>query len=193
MRDMQNELEMLKRQISHQENLNVSTNLRLCGIPFHQNENLSTIFQHLCASINITPPNIKSIQRIKQRNTTVDGVILVKLFTAHERNNILRATNNFKRHNKTHLYLRIVGFDSDAPFFVNEDLTSANYKLLQAALRLKRKKMVSAVFTLRGVLHVKCNDADTALRIESIDRLNSLFRSSQLSPNTLPPSNYALN
>lgn len=177
-----NELQMLKQKISQQENLKVSCNLRLCGIPSHQNENLPIILQNICNSLNVMPPNIKSIQRLKQNKnftTTTDGVILVKLFSPQERNNILKAANIFKRQNKTQLPLRLAGFDTDVSFFINEDLTNTNYKILKAALNIKKKKLISAAFTLRGLVFVKRDDADTPITISSIDQLNTLFRFSQ--------------
>lgn len=178
MQRMKNELDVLKQQIAQQNNIKVSKNLRLCGVPFCENENLITMFQNLCNSINIMPPAIKSIQRLQPRikgNTTNDGVILVKLFTSFERNNILKAVSRFKKQQKTQLPLRIIGFDTDVPFFVNEDLTSANFKILQNAISLKKKKILSTTFTLRGLVYVKCFDTDEAIRIESFDKLNSLF------------------
>lgn len=182
LQELKNEITRIKQQLSHQENINVSTNLRICGIPHYQNENLYNLFDHLCAAINITSPKVKHIQRIKNnKNHTADGIILVKLFTSQERNVILKSIGEFKRVNKTQLSLRIFGFDSDIPIFVNEDLTSNNYKLLQGAIQLKRRKVVSAAFSLRGIVHVKLSAADTPIRIKSADDLNDLFRTSQQS------------
>lgn len=180
--NMQSELKILKKQLSQQENLKVSCNFRLCGVPFLKNEHLPTILQNLCTSLNVMPPNFKSIQRLKQNKnnpaTTNDGVILVKLFSPQERNNILKAANVFKRENKTPLPLRLIGFDTDVPFFINEDLTNANYKILKEAISIKKKKQISAAFTLRGLVYVKRFDAATPICVESVDYLNNLFRAS---------------
>lgn len=176
--EMTNEINKLKTTIKHQENLSVSTNLRLCGIPYDENENLIEIFGKICSFINLKQPNIKSIHRISnnKKKGSADGVILVKLFSSADRNNILRSISKYKRECKTQLTLDIFSLNSTTPFFVNEDLTSQNYKILQAALRLKRMKCVSTAFTLRGFVYVKRFADDTAVRMESEEELNKFFR-----------------
>lgn len=177
--EMRNEINKLKTTIKHQENLSVSTNLRLCGIPYYENENLIEIFGKICSLINLNQPNIKSIHRISnnKKKGSADGVILVKLFSSADRNDILRSISKYKRESKTQLTLDIFSLNSTTPFFVNEDLTSQNYKILQAALRLKRMKGVSTAFTLRGFVYVKRFVDDTAVRMESEEELNQFFRS----------------
>lgn len=177
--EMTNEINNLKSTIKHQENLSVSTNLRLCGIPYNANENLFEIFGKICTFLNIQQPNIKSIHRItnNKKRGPADGVILVKLFSSQERNNILRNISKYKRESKTLLTLDILSLNSTTPFFINEDLTSHNYKILQAALRLKRIKCVTTAFTLRGFVYVKRFVDDTAVRMESEEELNQFFRS----------------
>lgn len=176
--EMRNEINKLKTTIKHQENLSVSTNLRLCGIPYYENENLIEIFGKICSLINLNQPNIKSIHRISnnKKKRSADGVILVKLFSSADRNDILRSISKYKRESKTQLTLDIFSLNSTTPFFVNEDLTSQNYKILQAALRLKRMKGVSTAFTLRGFVYVKRFADDTAVRMESEEELDKFFR-----------------
>lgn len=176
--EMRNEINKLKTTIKHQENLSVSTNLRLCGIPYYENENLIEIFGKICSLINLNQPNIKSIHRISnnKKKGSADGVILVKLFSSADRNDILRSISKYKRESKTQLTLDIFSLNSTTPFFVNEDLTSQNYKILQAALRLKRMKGVSTAFTLRGFVYVKRFADDTAVRMESEEELDKFFR-----------------
>lgn len=70
----------------------------------------------------------------------------------------------------------MIGFNVDTPFFVNEDLTNNNYKTLQAAIKLKRRKLLLSAFTLRGIVYIKRRNSDRPLRIDSTDHLNSLFR-----------------
>lgn len=178
--EMKIEISKLKATIVRQENVNVSTNLRLCGIPFNQNENLPELFWNLCDSLKIDRPNIKSIHRINNthKNNSVDGVVLVKLFSSQERNNILRVVSKYKRENKSQLTLNTLLMGSHTPFFLNEDLTNYNYKILQGALKLKRQKMISTAFTLRGFVYVKRLATDPAERIECIEELDKFFRQS---------------
>lgn len=174
--NLNSEIHQLKKQLAHQENVNVSTNIRICGVPYLNNENLYEIFEKLCASFNLAVPYIKSIYRVKDRRNTVDGVIMVKLFASQERNTLLRAIAGHIRENKKQLSLHMIGFNVDTPFFVNEDLTNNNYKTLQAAIKLKRRKLLLSAFTLRGIVYIKRRNSDRPLRIDSTDHLNSLFR-----------------
>lgn len=174
---LKTQIQQLDKQVAHQENINVSSNLRICGIPYANDENLHDTFKKLCAFFNIDVPYIKSVYRIKDRKqNNIDSVIMVKLFTSQERNALLRAISNYIRENKSLLPLHIIGFNVDTPFFVNEDLTNCNYKILQACLKLKRKKIIFSSFTLRGVVYIKCNNTDRPIRIESTEQLNNLFR-----------------
>lgn len=177
--EMKNELNKLKSKIEYQENLKVLTNLRLCGIPYDENENLPAIFAKISSFLNIYQPNIKSIHRATNNNkkSSSDGVILVKLFSPQDRNNILRSISKYKRESKSLLTLNIFGMNSNTPFFINEDLTSHNYKILQEALKLKRLKCISTAFTLRGFVYVKRFATDTAVRMESTEDLDKFFRS----------------
>lgn len=175
------ELNYLKSKIEHQENLNVSYNLRICGVPYTENENLFDLYSNLCNFLNMPQPNIKSIQRIrsktdkKNKNSASDGVILVKFFSPQERNFVLRSIANYKRDCKTQLTLDILGKKSNTVFYVNEDLTNRNYKILQAAVKLKNKSIISAAFTMRGLVYVKTSHGSRAIRIDSLEKLDSNF------------------
>lgn len=177
--DLKNEINDLKRQINRQENIAVSCNLRLCGVPMYDNENLFDIFSCLCNSLKIVTPNVNTIQRVKnyKNKTQNDGIILVKLFSPIHKNFILKTVANFKRDNKTQITLNMCGFDSNKPIFLNEDLTRYNYQILQAGLKLKKQRKIVAAFTFRGIVYVKQNDSDRGIRVETLEQLTQLFRS----------------
>lgn len=188
--DMKKELNDAKQKISHQENINVSTNLRICGLPYADNENLHEIFEKLCLFLNIPLPYVKSIQRIKSKNnTSMDNVVMVKLLTSQERNSVLRAISVYKRQCKKQLTLNIFGANSQSAVYVNEDLSSDNYKILQAALKLKRRKFLAVSYTLHGIVYIKHSISDRPTRIDTIEQLNNLFRGHMETPNQQTTSN----
>ena len=51
--------------------------------------------------------------------------------------------NYRKQHNGFVFSLRNVGLPSEAKFYVNENLSQTNFKILREAIRLKKKKNVS--------------------------------------------------
>lgn len=175
--ELKSELSKIKDKLSHQENLNVATNLRMCGIPFVEDENLHDIFNKLCAFLNMPVPQVKSIHRIRNKSANQsDGVILAKLCTPRERNTLLKTISYYRRESKSQLTLNILGFNSNTPFFINEDLTTDNYNILQASLKLKRKKLINTSFTMHGIVYIKFCHSDRPIRIHSTQQLRSLFR-----------------
>lgn len=174
--ELKSKLAILNEKISYQENINVSTNLRLCGIPYSQNENLVEIFNNMCSSLKTPMPQIRTIYRLKNKNNSSDGVVVAKLLTTQERNAILRSVADYKRESKSQLSLNLLGFNTYTPFFINEDLTTNNYKILQSALKLKRQKYIHSSYTMRGRVYIKLSHSDRPTRIDSISQLHSLFR-----------------
>lgn len=176
---MKNEIKILKHQINKQENLAVSCDLRINGVPFTATENLHEHFGNICHAINFNTPSYKSIYRVNNRNNSrnaQDGTIIVKLFTPFDKNAILRALALFKRNQRCQLRLCHIGYESNQHIYINENLTSINFKILQAALNLKRKNIVSSAFSLRGLIYIKCVSTDEPELIKDITDLNKFFR-----------------
>lgn len=175
--DLKTEINDLKFKICRQENLNVSCNLRLTGIPSYENENTFEIFKCLCDSLKIVTPSVISVHRIRNSNSNIiDGTILVKLCSPNDKNFILKTISKYRRENKTQLSIAMCGFDSNNHLFVNEDLTKENYKIYKTAIKYKKQKLLSAAFTLRGLVYVKQTEQDRGVRIDSLEHLNNFFR-----------------
>lgn len=179
---LKTEVNFLKTQLQRQENSLVASDLRINGIPYDKNENLYDILNLICCTLNISTPAVKSIYRLqnhnnKDRGFSPDAVIMVKLWSPYDKNFVLKSIANFRKLNKTSLLLNSIGFDSDRPFYINENLTMVNYKILQAAIKLKNVKRLKAAFTMRGIVYVKVDGNDPAIRVESLEELDNLFRS----------------
>lgn len=179
-RVLKNDIENLKLKVQRQENNTVASDLRLNGVPYVENENLLRIFNDICKVLNTTTPAIKSIFRLrnqnnKRENISPDAVIIVRMWSPYDKNFFLKTLSIFKKNNKDFNFrLRHIGFNSDSPLFVNENLTQTNYQILQAAVRLKRQKRIHSAFTIRGMVHIKQHPDDRAFRIDEIDQLSSL-------------------
>lgn len=175
--NLKTEIEFLKSKQQKLDNLQVACDLRINGVPFDENENLFQIFDNLCDTLNISTPTVKSIYRINNnRNNSPDTVIMVNLVSPFDKNYVLKNISTFRKSNKSNLLLKHIGFDSDNPFYVNENLTSHNYKIFQNALKLRKQKHIDTAYTLRGLVYVKLSRTEPPILIECIDQLTQLFR-----------------
>lgn len=62
------------------------------------------------------------------------------------------------------------------PFYVNENLTTNNHKILQQAIKCKKENKIKAAFTLRGLVYIKYDENDKPIRVDSLDDIAHLFR-----------------
>jgi len=71
---------------------------------------------------------------------------------------LLRCIGDYRRAAKQKLSLHMMGFDSQAALYVNEQLFREHYVIFKEAMKLKKRRLISAVFTRRGLVHVRCTD-----------------------------------
>lgn len=178
------EIKELKFQALKHENSLVACELRLNGIPYSKDENLFSVFDIICKNINIPTPHLKSIHRLQNRNNTKkhnspDAVIIVKLMSPYDKNFFLKCLSSYKKDNNNQLILNTIGFDSNNPFYINENLSNSNYKIFQEAIRLKKMKFIQSAYTFRGLVYVRRDVRDDPICIEHIDVLNG-FRNNDL-------------
>lgn len=165
---LKSEVSVLKDKILRQENKLVSRDLRINNIPLQDNENIHMLFTKLCDAVNVAPPAVDSIFRQRQTSSgRADSDIIVKFKTAYDRNGILKAIAAFCRSTRNNLRLNILGFNSDATFYVRECLTAANYANLKLAVSLKKQNKLCAAFTRRGLVHVKTSENSALICIDT--------------------------
>lgn len=177
--EFQSELAKLRLKVMQQENSSVSCDLRINGIPYYSNENLFNMFDFLCQKLNIATPNISTIYRLNYKNKSPAPTILVKLMCPYDKNFILKTISMYRRNNKDLLRLSLLNYDSNEPFYVNENLSSSNYKIFNEALKLRKQKLLSAVFTLRGIVYVKEKEDDKPSAVNNAEKLKMFFRDDQ--------------
>lgn len=178
--DLKNEIKVLKIQSLKHSNSLVACDLRINGIPYARNENLYNHFDSICKTINIQTPPVQSIHRLQNKNNkdkqfSPDAVIIVKLLSPYDKNFVLKSLNAYKKINKNNLMINIFGFTSNENFYINEHLTNTNYKILRAAVRMKKDKRCYAAYSFRGLVYVKCTETDKPVCIESTEALEELF------------------
>lgn len=178
---MKSEIKNLKTQIRVQENSLVASELRINNVPFYDNEDLFEIFTSICNVIKTPIPAVSALYRLKNANNKIktnspDAVIVVKLMSAYDRNFFLKSLSVHRKSQRDFCFrLNDIGFGSQAKFYVNENLTQSNYKILQAALKIKKQNRLQAVFTIRGLVYVKVSATDTPRCILDDCELNQFF------------------
>lgn len=175
---LKDEVNYLKKIVLKQENFAVASDLRLHGIPHIEKENLHEVFNNICKTIEMEPPILKNIYRVKNRakpnrNTLkVDPPIAIKLINHNDKNEVLKKISLFKRKVNGLLLLKHAGIESDVPIYMNELLSHSNHNILKAALAYKKKNKIHAVFTIRGLIYIKKSKDGSAICIESLEALN---------------------
>lgn len=104
---------------------------------------------------------------------------MIKFNTPYEKNYFLRIVAAHRRKFKSPLRLSNAGFQSDTPFYINENLTPHNYGIFKTALGLKKDMVLKTVFTLRGIVYVKQNENDEPINIIFPEQLNQFFRATE--------------
>lgn len=181
-KSMKSEMLELKRKLNKQDNATIAGCVRIRGVPYKDDEDLYSIFNKLCKSLNVSTPQVDNIYRLTNiykdnlRYAPRDDVIIVKMHAPYEKNYLLKTIAKYRHDNKSTLCLKHVGFDSMKPIYINENLTPDNHKIFQEALKLKKEKCLKSVYTQRGLVYVKKNDSDDPVYVEFFDELQRLFR-----------------
>lgn len=184
--ELKNEIRNLKIQSLKHSNSTVACDLRINGIPYINNENLDVLFDKICNVLEIPTPRLQFIHRLQNKNNTrktnsPDGVIIVRLITPYDKNFILKSLNEYKRKNHN-LMLNCLGFETGVQnqlFYINENLTNGNFKILREAVALKKRRLLHSAYSYRGLVYVKRMSSDNPLCIEDLDALNNFFRSNE--------------
>lgn len=98
-----------------------------------KDENLPELFKNACNMLQLEPIDFKSIFRVTNMKTArnfPDPTIVVNLFKPYEKNFFLKISSEFIRANKKQLTLNMIGFGGNVSFYVNENRTPHNYKIL---------------------------------------------------------------
>lgn len=161
----------LQRMVDVQENRVIAADALLYKVPFSPDENLKSMFNHLCHSIAIKAPSLKNIYRIHSKSSATDSPIMIKFNSAYEKNFLLKSIALHCKHKQSQLCLHDVGINSDVSIYFHEALTKHNHMLMKHALVLKKKKKIAAVFTYRGLVYVRRESKSEALSINSLDGL----------------------
>lgn len=185
---LEGEVADLQKRCDVLERREIAADAIIFGIPQLPNENLKTIFHHLCHSIDCMPPTLKAVfrsQRQRRNNgppitDKTDTPIIVKFSSPHERNTVLQAVALFCK-NERQLCLQDVGIkaDNNKNIHMYGSMTSKNRSLYHRAVRLKRNKQLFSVFTHLGSVYVKESAHAKGILVENDRIMNAIAASCQ--------------
>jgi len=99
------------------------------------------------------------------------------MLDTYEKINLHGQIGMYRREHKKQLSLQFLGFNSEAIIYVSEQLLNEHYLIFKEAMRMKKHKVLTAVSTRRGLVHVRCTRRESALCISSMEELLSINHS----------------
>ena len=165
------EIESLKVKIEVINVKHLTTDAILIGIPTLPEEDLKITFNTMCHTLDYQLPKLCRIFRASHRE---DSIIIVKFFTAHDKNTTLKAFADFRKKNSRHLMLSDIGEESNTPIYFHESLTKNNRAILRQAIHLRRKHDLFSVFTANGLVYIKLTSNEEPLTVNTVDAINSI-------------------
>lgn len=157
MKKAEGDIECLKQQLSSVTQQRAAPDIVAdaiaFGVPYTEGENLKSIFNQICLSIDFMSPQIRDIFRTKPSTATLNSAIVIKFHSPLDRNRTLRAFGDYRRRMKSTASLSAIG--TEGKFHIYESLSKENRRLLQEAIKLRRERKLLSVYTMRGCVHVK--------------------------------------
>lgn len=171
----------LRSHITRLEENAIASNIVIRGIPDKEDLDLKKAITTLFETINCPNIHINHFYRIKNitrkpNSHTTDAGVIVHLKSPTDKAALLKSAANFRKDNNCTLQLKHAGLTSEASIYMNECLTKSKKHILNAAVQLKRKKRLHAVYTLRGKVYVKKLEDDSGIEITHINMLDAFAR-----------------
>lgn len=155
------------------------------GIPELDNENPKELIQEISSIVghNISPyvdafrvrhrkyDNTGNAVDVKNSTKRYHAPLVVNFSCINEKK--LFCSLFYKRHGVTLKELK--NFSSESKIFVNDNLTSANNRILRAALKLYKRAKLDQVYTSNGFVYVKMKNNSKHVKVTCIDQLSEFL------------------
>lgn len=170
------ELAEASTSIANLDNKFVASDAVMFGVPQLPEENLKSLYNHLCHTLDIKPPVVLDLFRSRPiQNSHKNTSIIIKFKSPYEKNFLLTSIAKHIKTNKTQLCLNDIGIASTAHIFVRESLSKMNNNLVRHAIELKKSNNIAAVFTIRGRVYVKRSLSDVrGICVDSVEDLERI-------------------
>lgn len=178
--ELQSNVTELTNKINFMEQNARMNNVEVQCVPENKKENLNSIIMQIAKTVgcNLTEENVLHCVRVAKgdKSNVRPRSIIVKLSSTRIRDNLLAATINFNKINKSNkLNSGHIGVAGDKhPIYITEHLSPAN-KSLHAAARIKGRELgYQHVWIRNGRIFMRKTDDSAYVLIRDKDSLNKL-------------------
>ncbi|XP_047033866.1 uncharacterized protein LOC124640233 [Helicoverpa zea] len=175
---------ILEAKIDSMEQQARQCNIEVCNLPEKRNENLLTITESICSTINspVSHNDIISVHRVphaRQQDTKPKNLI-VKFRSRIIRDNVLSAYRNAKSIKSDQIGIS----GASVSVYLNEHLTLKNKALFREAKILAKKSGFKYVWVRNATILVRERDNDKSFAIRSVEDLNKIVASKKNGTNS---------
>lgn len=171
--DLKRKVKTLETQLEDAEQYSRVNCLEVNGIPEVKNENVTDVIKSVGTALgmHITEEMIDACHRVGAKQDRKTRGIIVK-FTRRTVKEDLLQKRKVKRNFNTH----DIGFKGSQAevVYINESLSPARRKILNAARALKREKGYSYVWVRNGRIFLRKNEGDPVVVASTLDQVASL-------------------
>lgn len=143
-------------------------NLIVNGIPFKENEDISTIFATISSKLGYQSPPESTVFRCKGADNN-KRIIIIKFPTDYHKQQF------FNRYVKVATTLTLDGLkgfvDNNARYYIQHDLSKQQYEVNKLAQRLRKEQMVKQVKVIQGYVALKFSSDSPFLYFPSASHL----------------------
>lgn len=165
----------------------VATDIIITGIPQTANECLPELFTKICRVAEHKAPAIRDVFRLRngggnnQQNNNKATPIVVKLYSAPDRNMLLKSVAVCCKARKRSLALADIDLPGYGSFFLHESLPKKLRLVMAHASALRRQKQLASVFSIRGRVYVRVKAGEDAKEVCSIAEVNAVMEKERTS------------
>lgn len=180
---MKEEVADLQARCDTFERKEVAADAVLLGIPQLPNEDLMSIFNKICHTVQCVPTSLKAAFRTQQQNKNIlhNSPIILKFSSPKERNTVLKCVALFHKTNKRLLHLEDIGVKVQGKekqnIHLHGSLTTKNRSFLRRAMRLKHNGALFTVYTHSGSVFVKESADSESILIQNDATMNAIAAS----------------
>lgn len=164
------------------------------NVPLLENENVSDVFNQICGKIgfnslcginplvfrmrakNMDKDTASSNEYIRKRLRSASNLsikpppIIVKFAVLWEKHSFMKAYFSYAK-----LSLLDIGYQIATRIYIGDNLTKQNYIILSEAVKLRKKQILSSVFSRNGQIFVSLEKGTSKL-VPNLDFLKTLYQ-----------------
>lgn len=179
---LRNELIAAENQINALEANAVATDLIITGVPQTANECLPELMAKICRTVEHKAPPLCDAFRVRSRGSSNTKLkpnnsppIVIKLFSAPDRNQLLKSVSAFCKTKQRSLALSDIDLPGYGSIHVNESLPRKLREVMTHASMLRRQKKLVSAYSIRGRVYVRRKSGEDAKLVNSVAEVDAVI------------------